>query len=234
MDRHHAPWDAGGIGPIRRRPSTQTQPHRDTGPRLSILRGGHRSSSVTAVAADDAIQRFLYIKCLARVGRGVEPHEGHHPSAAAAVLSLPAVPWPEFPTNPWFARGLMVGVLMTALVALAAIAIPARISEHSVAGVVLVGRQPLVQGRIVFHPAHAGAERRPLGYQTGRDGSFHSDERQGIPDGLYVIVVESGSAAVGIGGGRALIPPIYRDVATTPLRVHVTEDLSGLRLMIRK
>jgi hypothetical protein len=185
------------------------------------------------LAADDAIQRFLYIQCLARAGHAVSTHPGHR-SAAASVLTMPAVPWPEFPTNPWFVRGLVVGAVVASILVLLSVAVPRRVSEHSVAGVVLLGRQPLAQGRIVFHPTQAGPKQRPLGYQTSRDGSFHSDERQGIPDGLYVIVVESGSAAVGIGGGRASIPPIYRDVATTPLRVHVTEDLSGLRLMIRK
>jgi hypothetical protein len=233
MDRHHAPWDAGGIGPIRRRPSTQTQPHRDTSPRLSILRGGQRSTSVTALAADDAIQRFLYIKCLARVAHAASSHAGHA-SPASFVPSMSAVPWPTIPANPWFVRGLMVGVLVTAVMALVTVCVPAGVSEHSVACVVLVGRQPLVQGRIVFHPTHAGPEQRPLGYEIGRDGSFHSDEQHGIPDGLYVIVVESGSAVGARGASRAAIPPIYRDVATTPLRVHVTENLSGLRLMIRK
>lgn len=233
MDRQHAPWDAGGGGPIRRRPSTRTVLHRDTGHRVSIFHGGHRSTSVTSVAADDAIQRFLYRQCLARAAHASAPHAVLS-CPAATVLPAWTVPWPALPENPWLVRGLAAGVLAVATVSLALACLPRGIPAHSVAGVVLVGKQPLVQGRIVFHPTHADPARGPLGYQTDRDGLFHSDTEHGIPAGLYVIVVESGSAAPVRPGVPAAIPSIYRDIATTPLRVHVTENLSGLRLLIRK
>jgi hypothetical protein len=233
MDRQHAPWDAGGGGPIRRRPSTRTELHRDTGHRVSIFHGGHCSTSVTSVAADDAIQRFLYLQCLARAAHTSAPHEVlQHPAVTLHptwTMSLPALP-----ENPWFVRALAAGVLIVATVSLALACVPRGVPAHSVAGVVLVGKQPLVQGRIVFHPTHADPAQGPLGYQIGRDGSFQSDMEHGIPAGLYLIVVESDSAGPMRPGVPASIPAIYRDIATTPLRVHVTENLSGLRLLIRK
>lgn len=232
MDRQQAPWDTGGVGPIRRRSSTYTT-HRDTRPRLSILRGMPRAASLTAVAADDAIQRFLYLQCLARVAHVRAPNAPHSPPSAVAPPAW-TVTWPAAPENPWIVRGVLIGVLVVVVVTLAATCLPTHVPVHSVDGVVFVGRQPLMQGRIVFHPTQATPDRGPLGYQTGRDGSFRSAAERGIPDGLYVIVVESGSVGAARAGVNGGIPPIYRDVATTPLRVHVTENLSGLRLMIRK
>lgn len=191
-----------------------------------------RAASLTAVAADDAIQRFLYLQCLARVAHVRAPNAPHSPPSAVASPAW-TVTWPAAPENPWIVRGVLIGVLVVA-VTLAATCLPTHVPVHSVDGVVLVGRQPLMQGRIVFHPTQATPDRGPLGYQTGRDGSFRSAAERGIPDGLYVIVVESGSVSAARAGVNGGIPTIYRDVATTPLRVHVTENLSGLRLMIRK
>lgn len=233
MDRQHAPWDAGGGGPIRRRPSTKKPVHRDNASRVSLFHGPHCSTSLTALAADDAIQRLLYIKCLARAAHASvlqpRPHRFAASESAASLLALPALP-----ESPWVLRGLVAGALVVAAATLAMTCLPSRVPDHSVAGVVLVGRQPLIEGRIVFHPAHADPSRKPLGYQTDRDGSFRSTAEHGIPGGLYVIVVESGSIGPVRAGGHAAIPAMYRDVATTPLRVHVTENLTGLRLLIRK
>lgn len=192
-----------------------------------------RAASLTAVAADDAIQRFLYLQCLARVAHVRAPNAPHSPPSAVAPPAW-TVTWPAAPENPWIVRGVLIGVLVVVVVTLAATCLPTHVPVHSVDGVVFVGRQPLMQGRIVFHPTQATPDRGPLGYQTGRDGSFRSAAERGIPDGLYVIVVESGSVGAARAGVNGGIPPIYRDVATTPLRVHVTENLSGLRLMIRK
>lgn len=192
-----------------------------------------RAASLTAVAADDAIQRFLYLQCLARVAHVRAPHSPHSPPSAVASPAW-TVSWPAAPENPWIVRGVVIGVLVVVAVTLAATCLPTHVPVHSVDGVVLVGRQPLMQGRIVFHPTQATPDRGPLGYQTDRDGSFRSAAERGIPDGLYVIVVESGSVGAARAGVHGGIPPIYRDVATTPLRVHITENLSGLRLMIRK
>jgi hypothetical protein len=49
---------------------------------------------------------------------------------------------------------------------------------------------------------------------------------------LYAVVID------GVGAGKtgkaAQVPALYRDRETTPLRVLVTENLSGLQLLVRR
>jgi hypothetical protein len=96
---------------------------------------------------------------------------------------------------------------------------------------VLVGKAPLARASISFHRA-SGDGFEPVTLTTGQDGGFRVPDEQPLPSGLYAIVVNG--VAGGKAPGAAIVPAEYRDPATTPLRVLVTENLSGLRLLVRR
>jgi hypothetical protein len=90
----------------------------------------------------------------------------------------------------------------------------------------------LPHATISFHRAGGTGASETVSLTTGPDGSFQSPAERPLPAGLYAVVID------GVGAGKtgkaAQVPALYRDRETTPLRVLVTENLSGLQLLVRR
>ena len=81
--------------------------------------------------------------------------------------------------------------------------------------------QPLPNATLAFYQtsdASLPAERKVV---TGADGCFQSAADDPLKAGMYAVVVE----AVPSGRNANVVPAIYRDPATTPLRMQITENL---------
>jgi hypothetical protein len=195
--------------------------------RVSVRRRSTNSATATSQAADDALQYVLDRRLRKREGRLPPPRRGDGAGPAEAIRES----LERFGLPMWLLRvGLLAGVAVVlggAIVTLAG----AGSASHSVAGTLLVGKAPLAGATISFHRA-SGDGFEPVTLTTGQGGTFASPDERPLPAGLYAIVVD------GVPGGHprraAVVPAEYRDPATTPLRVLVTENLSGLRLMVRR
>lgn len=196
--------------------------------RVSLRRRATNASTATSQAADEALQNVLDRRLRKRDGRPPLPGRQEFGGAAATIQDSVA----RLGLSQWLLRvAVLAGVAVVLGGAFLTLARGGS-SSHSVAGTVLMGKTPLAQARLAFHRAAGGAGFEPLLISTGQDGSFRNPDDRPLPAGLYSVVIDS---VGGAGPQRApAVPALYRDPATTPLRVLVTEDLSGLRLLIRR
>lgn len=193
--------------------------------RVSLRRRATTAATTTSAAADEALQHLLDRRLRKREGR-LPP-----PSRQAAVRggSAPvAASGNRFGSPQWLLRAGVLGfvavVLGFALLTLAG----GGATSHTVAGRVLLGKNPLRNATISFHRA-SGAAHEPVSLTTAADGSFRIEADRSLTAGLYAVVVN------GAGVGKAaVVPAPYRDPGTTPLRVLVTENLTGLQLLVRR
>ena len=104
---------------------------------------------------------------------------------------------------------------------------------HSVDGVLLVNGRPMPQTTIRFLlPGQSQDEARV--FQTDQVGGFRTEADASLRQGLYTVVVQPPNRSGGTGAKQPVIPAMYTDAATTPLRVEVSEDLTGLKLLVRR
>jgi hypothetical protein len=105
---------------------------------------------------------------------------------------------------------------------------------HSVDGVLLVNGRPLPQATLRFMlPGQSPDDARV--FQTDQAGGFRTEADASLRQGLYTVVVQpSNQAVVRNGSKQPVIPAMYADAATSPLRVEVSEDLTGLKLLVRR
>lgn len=197
--------------------------------RVSIRRPLAKTSTETSSAAAEALQQVLERKARKREGRPPAPRTS---AILGSAVGGVAGSVNRFGLTTWLFRvavlGLVAAVLGGAVVSLAG----GRGANYTIAGVVLAGKVPLPHATISFHRANGGGV-QPLSLTTGQDGRFQSPEDRPFASGLYAVVVEEGASG-GKPGKRPPVPAIYRDATTTPLRVLVTENLSGLQLLIRR
>ena len=120
------------------------------------------------------------------------------------------------------------GVLLTA-------AFQARSApRHTVGGIALIDGKPLGRVTLVFHSQDQLAEPFSQSVFTAEDGSFRNDPTVGIPAGNYSVVIHGGPSAPRTPKRKtAGVPQSYRDPTTTPLRVEIAGDTTGLQLMVR-
>jgi len=201
--------------------------------RISLRRSGTKPGTVTSSAADDAIRRVIDQRRRRNAGL-VEPQ----PQASAlggaidSVSSAIGGSVAQLGLPQWaFRAAVLAAVALVLGGAVVSIAMRAP-SLHTVAGVVIFGKLPVPQARISFHQlGSAAADAQPLALTTGKDGSFRTADEPAIAAGLYAVTVDAVPRGV---KGLPSIPATYRDPATTPLRVHVTENLTGLKLILRR
>lgn len=197
----------------------------DSRQRVSIRRRTTTNSTSTSAAADAALQYALDRRLRKQEGRLPPPRRqtplGGGPAAVAA--SVDRLGWPQ-----WLLRAGVLGFVAVVLGG-AVLSVSGGTTSHTVAGRVLLGKAPLKNATITFHRASGNDGQQAVSLTTGADGSFQIAEDQPLPAGLYAIVVDAGRA-----GKATVVPPLYRDPGTTPLRVLVTENLSGLQLLVRR
>ena len=197
----------------------------DSRQRVSLRRRATTAATTTSAAADEALQHVLDRRLRKREGR-LPP-----PSRQAAVRggSVAVAPSGNRVGSPqWLLRAGVLGfVAMVLGVGLFTLA-GRGATSHTVAGRVLLGKTPLRNTAISFHSA-SGAAHEQVSLTTAADGSFRIEADRPLPAGLYAVVVDGAGA-----GNAAVVPALYRDPGTTPLRVLVTENLTGLQLLVRR
>ncbi|MFM8636114.1 MAG: hypothetical protein ACKOEX_15130 [Planctomycetia bacterium] len=90
--------------------------------------------------------------------------------------------------------------------------------SHSVSGTLTLDRQALSNTDLAFQ-LH-GAGREPIRVTTGSDGSFGIES---IEAGEYAVFLSPSDSGI-------KLPKKYLSPKTTPFRIKVTQDLSGLRM----
>ena len=198
----------------------------DSRQRVSLRRRSSQSATVTSRAADEALQHVLDRRLRKREGRLPPPGRPEFGGMAVIRGSVD-----RLGLGQWLVRAAVLAVVAGVLAAAVVRLSRTGESSHSVAGTVLVGKAPLARASISFHRA-GGEGFEPVTLTTGQDGGFRIPDEQPLPSGLYAIVVNA--VAGGSTAAAGAIPAEYRDPATTPLRVLVTENLSGLRLSVRR
>lgn len=206
---------------------TQSLPNPEqSGPRVSIRTRSTNSSTATSTAADEAL---LYV-----LDRKLRKREGRVPPARHQAVGMrsgePARIGGSTRSNGWLIPTLSL-CLVAGVLAASAVAITASgRSSHTVSGVLLLGAKPLPSVTVSFVPTNGTSAEQPLALTTSAEGRFQTTEDRPLSSGLYSVIVEPGSQSA----MSNTIPAIYRDATTTPLRVVVSEDLSELRLSIRR
>lgn len=207
--------------------------HSGSPQRISLRRSGTKPASATSSAADDAIRQLVDQRRRRNAGTAEpEPRQSALGNAIGSVSAGISGSIEQLGMPQWVFRAVVLGAVVVVLGG-AAISVSLRTpSLHSVDGRVLFGAVPVPQSRISFHLlGPAAADAQLVAFTTGKDGSFRSEGEPAIPAGLYAVTVDAVPRNV-----KALppIPKTYRDPATTPLRVQITENLSGLKLLIRR
>ncbi|MEX0669279.1 MAG: hypothetical protein WD060_02340 [Pirellulales bacterium] len=187
------------------------------------------TSTETSSAAAEALQQVLDRRARNREGRPPAPQRSAVLGSAIGGVSGSIN---RFGLSQWLFRVVVLGSVALVIGGAVATLAGGRTSTYTIAGVMLVGKVPLPHATISFHRVNGNGV-QPMSFMTGRDGTFQSKEDQSLSSGLYAIVVEE-VASGGKPGKPFSIPAMYRDAATTPLRVLVTESLSGLQLLIRR
>jgi len=114
----------------------------------------------------------------------------------------------------------LVGACVTAaVVAMAAVWMASVGSSHSVAGTVMLDRQPLANVEVSFHPKTNEAP--PTRVTASASGGFRVAS---LPAGEYAIVLSSPDATT-------KLPRKYRSPESTPFRLKLTKSRSDLRML---
>jgi len=191
--------------------------------RVSIRNRTTATATSTSAAADEALRDVLERRLRRREGRLPPPRRQAALGSGVAVAATRAN---RLGSPQWLLRAGVLAVVTVALGGAVWRLASAGDARHTVSGRVLLGKTPLRNAGITFHAASGGSQ-DPVSLTTGPDGSFQLAEDQPLPAGLYAVVVD--------GGGRGVVVPAsYRDPGTTPLRVLLTENLTGLQLLVRR
>lgn len=216
-------------------PATPQPPRDQPRSRVSLRHQAANASTATATAAEDALQYVLEKRLRKREGREPPVRPRAPLGAHAPVLQGRSGPGAGVSLHRWGGPQWLVRVavfcLLTAVIGGSVLRVVwVGGGSYAVAGVVLLAGKPLPNATLAFYQsadASLPAERKVV---TGADGRFQSAADDPLKAGMYAVVVE----AVPSGRGTGAIPAIYRDPATTPLRMQITENLSGVRLLIRR
>lgn len=207
----------------------------DHGRRISIRRSTSAPSSATSTAADEVLRHVLDRKLRKREGRLPPPTR---PSVFGKAIggASTAVGGSVSRLGPggWAVRVVVLGGVTFVLAAAAAVAVPRTdSSRHPIGGTVLYEGLPLSNGVVEFH-RQGSADGEPLTVTTDGQGRFHRDGEDGLPAGLFAVVVRSGHVQ---SRGRIVtveIPAKYGDVSQTPLRASVSEPNRGMKFAIHR
>lgn len=197
-------------------------------PRLknAANRGRSTSTSETSHEAHRALATMRSIDTfLARGGQAEDSYvtklAGHRQidagAAAASGVRRRAVAAPRSRRTLLCAGGAVACLLGMTMVAGGALA---RGGRHTVAGKVLLERQPFGRSELRFHPA--ASDTPTVSATATEDGRF---ELADVKPGAYRVTVHppAGTAVVTVAAG-------YTEPETTPLHLTVTRRIDGLRL----
>jgi len=112
------------------------------------------------------------------------------------------------------------------------------VKSCAVDGVLLFEGKPVANATLTFLlPGELPADGRIL--RTDGAGAFRTDDEESLREGLYTVVIQPPKPAGGKPAGsnvakKPAFPAMYTDPATTPLRVQVSDDLTGLKLLVRR
>jgi hypothetical protein len=201
--------------------------------KISVRRRGRAPGTGTALAADEAIQKFIDKRRLKHLYGG---EEDPRYTPVDAVLATVNESISRFGLGSWLARAVVlvgVGVLL----AVAAVhAMPTGTAKHAVAGSVSLGGKPLAQAVLVLH---GNGESGPVSVtlDTNDQGRFSRPASVGLPAGSYAVVIKSGCVMPSPTAERGVpvkIPAKYTNVVSTPLRLEVAEESSSVDLVLRE
>jgi hypothetical protein len=199
--------------------------------RISISGRSKNPGNATSAAADEALRRLINDR-RRRHQYGSEPQRRQ--SAVGGAIGAVSDTIGESVARLGVVRWVLTAVVVLAVGGLLfAGALMARpVTRHSIAGTAMIDGKPLGRVTLVFHGKAPDGEAFTQAVFTAADGTFSNDPTVGIPAGSYAIVVEGGPSPR--GKKAPVVPKIYADPAQTPLRVLVTEDLVGLKVLVRR
>lgn len=203
------------IASRRRRPSTR--------------RRAGSSDSISSRAADAAIESFRQSR-RRRHGGGDEPEndlvtEGIRSLAANVAATAEAQGIPR-----WLLRAAVLAAVGLVLAVAVFRTLPL-LARHTVSGIATLDGKPLGRVGLSFHalafsPTGDVTATEVQTIRADPDGAFQLDRATGLRPGLYAVVIRPGES-------QARIPEAYRTAESTPLRLEVREDLSGVQLLVR-
>jgi hypothetical protein len=210
--------------------SVPRNPQQTPQPLVSVTRRAGTASSSTSQAADEAIRKLIDRR-RRRNKYGDEPQV--QPTlldkAGWAIGDVVGDQIRRFGLVMWLVR---VGAAVAVVAVLASVVLfrGGATAAHSVDGLVVFEGQPLANASLAFHKTGPDAG-EPISLTADATGSFRTSPEELLPAGLYAVVVRPASTH---GQKPPAVPRTYADPANTPLRVLVSEDLVGLRLLVRR
>jgi len=203
---------------------------RDPNQLVSVTKRGGSASSATSKAADEALRHVIEQRRRRhRYGNDPRPKPSLLGGVTAAIGDAVNDQVRRFGLPMWLVR---VGVAAAVVVVLGSAVLfrggPA--TRHSVDGTVVFEGRPLANATLAFHSTGAQTT-EPITLAADAAGVFRTGPDITLPAGLYAVVVQPAAAR----SKKPLpISKAYADPAQTPLRVLVTEDLVGLKLLVRR
>lgn len=203
---------------------------RDPQQMVSAHRRAAKASSATSQVADEAIRQLIEQR-RRRNRFGDEPESkpsllgGFTEAIGDAVNDQVR----RFGLPMWLVRVGVAAAVVTVL-ATAVLFRGGSTTVHSVDGSVVFEGRPLANATLAFHKTGPDAS-EPVTLTADAAGTFRTGPDVTLPAGLYAIVVRPATVRA---KKPPAIPTTYADPVNTPLRVLITEDLVGLKLLVRR
>lgn len=194
------------------------------------LRPGSQQNA-TSAAADAAIREIIDRRRQRhKHGRTPEPRPSAVGSAIGSVGDVIGGSIQQLGLPQWTFRAVFVAIVAGVLGW--AVFMREGVKSCAVDGVLLFEGSPVADATLTFLlPGESPADGRIL--RTDGAGAFRTDAEASLREGLYTVVVQP-PAAAGKSAKKPAFPRSYTDPATTPLRVQVSDDLTGLKLLVRR
>lgn len=196
--------------------------------RLSSGRRYGTSSSASARAAADAIK--IDKDRRRRRNRGDDDQADEQPGSIDEFAANVAATAESLGLPRWTLRAVVLGLVGLLLATVVVGTLPL-LARHEVSGIATFDDKPLGRVPLSFHRLEtaggtvtAAADGQTI--RTEPDGSFRIEGSARLRPGLYAVAVLPGEVA-------PTLPRAYRGAETTPFRIEVREDLSGVQLSIQ-
>lgn len=197
---------------------------------VSVHKRAANASGATSQAAEEAIRQVIeQRRHRNKYGAAPEPKESLVGGFTAALGEAVNDSVRRFGLPMWLVR---VGVAAVVVIVLGSAVLlrGGPVTRHTVDGTVVFEGRPLANARLAFHKTGPDSA-EPITLTADASGGFRSSPDVTLPAGLYAIVVQPAT----VRAKKPLpIPKAYADPTNTPLRVLVTEDLVGLKLLVRR
>lgn len=196
-------------------------------PRLKNAPRDKRSTSTSATTnvADQALSAMRRIDQVRGVGGDVEDAAAriagrYLPQAGAEALNTKRAPAPVRTGRRGGRNALVAGLALATACIVAMFVLGRSTPRHTVVGRVYLERKPLGSAELRFHPGGNGSAAMTV--VAAQDGEFRLKD---IAAGDYRVTIHPPS------GPRAVpLAAAYAHAETTPLHVHLIQDIDRLRL----